>query len=191
MRRLIGIGAGMVLACGAGVAAASALTPAPPDPMPPEFEAVAVPGTDRIGASAPDPDSGPAWAVRSYTGASTRSCLSVARLEEEQFGPLIGGRVRPLPVDGSGSCADLSVDHVQPIVSRFAKTSETGARTVIFGRAEPDIHSVVVDEPSGTHTLTPDDDGTFLIVITGLLRTGAVRMSYRRASADSSSHTTL
>lgn len=180
----------MILACGVGVAAASAHTPSSPQRIPPELEAIAVPGTDRIGANSPDPESGPPWAVRSYTGVSSRSCLAAARLQDEQFGPLINGRVHPLPVDESGSCADLSIDRVQFIVSRFAKTADTADRTVIFGRAEPDINSVVVSEPGGIHVLKPqDEDGTFLIVVSGLAPAGAVRLSYRSGSGSSSSQT--
>lgn len=180
---------GMILACGAGVAAATALTRASPEPISPGSEAIAVPGSDRIGAGGPDPEGGPPWAVRSYTGASGRSCLAAARLEDGRFGPLVEGRIRPLPLDGSGSCADLAVDRVQLIVSRFAMTPDTTARTAIFGRAEPDITSVVVDEPSATHAFTPSADGTFLVVVSGLVAVGAVHLSYRDRSGGGGTQT--
>jgi hypothetical protein len=180
----------MILACSAGVAAASALIPASPQSVSAELEAIAVPGSDRIGAATPDPESGPPWAVRSYTGGSGRSCVAAARLENDQFGPMIGGRVVQLPVDESGSCADLSIDRVQLVVSRFAETADTADRTVIFGRAETGVDSLVVDDPSGTHSLKPSDgDGTFLIVLSGLLPSGAVRLHYRSTSGGTSTQT--
>lgn len=178
MRRTLGLLISLLLAAAGGVAAASALTPASTDAISPNQEAVAVSGSDRIGATMRDPKSGPEWAVRSYVGAQGRSCLIAARVDGQQFGPLVDGRIQDLPIDGSGSCDNLDVDRVQLIVDRFAATADTGERTVIFGKAASDITALELVTLGNGQAIPLAGDGTFLVVSDGALTKEQIRIRF-------------
>lgn len=146
-----------------GVAAATAITPGlSPAPPPPDADR-AQPGTARIGARARAQDGGPDFAVRSYTGRSGLSCLTLARTDGQSFGPpLADGKVRDIPVDGSGSCGDPELDRLQ----LFAETraTDSGRSSAVFGRAGRDVVALKVRETAQNdlETVQLAGDRTFI-----------------------------
>jgi hypothetical protein len=160
------LGGGMILAALSGATAASALTDGRQGEAPADALAH-VPGSERVGRSAPDPARrGMPWAVRLYEGRSGQSCLETGRTDGRRFGPIdAAGNIRDNPVNASGSCADLAADVVQLGVNRIPHTPASPARSVFFGRASRDVRSLVAEGVAGAGEVELDAERTFLIVL--------------------------
>lgn len=168
MRRLIAVLLAGVLAVVAGVAAASAVSPTPEPAEPHERVAQAKLGSARSEARSADPAGGPLWAVRTYEGLTGQSCLTLSRTDGKAFGPIVDGRIRDLPVDGSGSCGDLDGDRVQLLLATFAPTPKP--RSVIFGRVQDAASAVEVVVAGRATDVDVAADGSFLLVVAADLK---------------------
>ncbi|HYZ28364.1 MAG TPA: hypothetical protein VE570_04850 [Thermoleophilaceae bacterium] len=170
------------LALAAATALAAGVLPlGSPLPGPPRGDVPARllprPGTVRLDPlRVPDPNGGPAWGVRIATSRDGSTCYAFGRVQQGRLGVLDAqGRFRPLPLAGTGSCGDLSVDPVAFDIRRV-RTAAGQARTLVGGVAGPEVRRLVADRPLPARMLTPSRAGGFLIVYAGEVALSSMRL---------------
>jgi hypothetical protein len=149
LTRVLKLAAAILVAAAVGVSAASAVVGRGGAPVvqSPEPEL----GSDSIDRTAPDPRGGPDWAVRVYTSTTGSACVELGRIEAGRFGQLdADGAFYDLPLDEGGTCGDLAADPVILAVNSYPPRERRDARTVLFGRASPNVTDVLV-----THGKSP------------------------------------
>jgi hypothetical protein len=170
LTRLLKLVAAILVAAAVGVSAASAVvgrgaTPAAQNPEP-------EPGSDSIDQTAPDPGGGPDWAVRTYTSTTGAPCVELGRTNAGRFGQLdAGGSFYDLPLDGGGTCGDLAADPVILAVNSYPAGERREARTVLFGRASPEVTDVLVMRGGGSSRAHPGAGpaGGFVLPLAGTM----------------------
>jgi len=161
-------GAAMVATAAIGVSAASAFVGPPPAVVTPRSP-VAQPGSDRIDQTRPDPGSGLDWGVRSYASTSGASCTEVGRMSAGRFGHIrADGSFEPAAVREGGTCGNLAVEPVVLAINHYPATARDAPRTVLFGRARPDVAAIRVTGPDGTERpLVAGAAGGFVLPLAG------------------------
>lgn len=168
-KRTLGLYAACAVATGAGMTAGGVVAGGAPEPLAPEALEVR-PGSAAIGARGRDPKPGPAWAVRRYTSRTGLACTEAGRFDGRRFGlARADGTVREVPPNEQGTCVATGDDPVQVVVNRYPAQAGEGDRTVLFGRADPGVGRIVVDGPSGPVEPARAPDGTFVLVLAGIL----------------------
>lgn len=162
--------AAMAVAAAVGVSAASALVASPSAVVTPHSP-VAQPGSDRVDKTAPDPAGGLGWAVRSYASTSGGSCVEAGRVRDGRFGQLgRDGGFRETPVEQSGTCGSLLEEPVLLAINHYPAAGQRGARTVLFGRARPDVAAMHVTGPGGVQRpLVAGAGGGFVLPLEGTI----------------------
>ncbi len=150
LTRAVKTAAAMAATAALGVSAASALVGSPPAAVTPQSP-VAQPGSDRVDQTVPDPGTGLGWAVRGYASTSGGSCVEVGRISDGRFGQ-IGerGAFRETPVQQGGTCGDLVEEPVLLAINHYPAAAQRAPRTVLFGRARPDVAEIHVTGPDGS-----------------------------------------
>lgn len=132
--RKLAISAAMVAAITLGVAVASAIVPTsgndtvggPDDVQPASSAVVSSPTQAR--------DGGDPWAVRVYTSKTGLTCPDLGRVRDGVFGrDDVDGTFTALPLEASGSCADLGRDHAAVAARRLPAMGKQPAETIVFG----------------------------------------------------------
>jgi hypothetical protein len=163
------LAAAVAVTAALGVSAASAFVGRDGDPA--SQSAVATPGSDSIDQSAPDAQGGPAWAVRVYEGEGGGACAELGRLRDGVFGQLDAeGTLDAVPLDEGGTCGDPAAEPVVLAINRYRARGDRGPRTVIFGRASPEVAGVAVRRPGepGPTWLSHGPRGAFVLPLAGL-----------------------
>ena len=148
--------AGVVVSIGTGAASASVLVPAPAAERIAGPEALRPDGRRAVvGATAPDPGGGRAWAVRTYRSATGQTCPEPGRLSANRFGTIDDrGDFAALPVRAAGTCGERAHGGLAAFaVNRYPPRPGEGARIAIFGVAAPAVRSVMLVTPTSTRTL--------------------------------------
>jgi hypothetical protein len=126
------------------------------------------PGEARLAGSQPDPYGGLAWGVGLYTDREERLCAVIGRRKGEQLGEVREGAFRPLSPQTPGACAD---QHPDTLVSNvLPRGTESRPRTIVYGRAAPDVSSVSASTPEGRRLTDTVSGGAFLFVFDRRLR---------------------
>lgn len=120
-------------------------------------------GEGVLAVTAPDPQAPLPWAVRVYTSRSGESCAIAGQLRARTLGVIRDGVFRAYRDDERGICADLQQSPLVFGTRYFASP----ARTLVYGRAAPDIDRLRVQGPDGTKTVAPAVGGAFLLVYEG------------------------
>lgn len=158
------------LACaGAGAGASGLLSGEDGHPLPQEPSArieqpAADPGVVPTSATA-DPVGGPPWALKVFTNAAGQDCLALGRLRGGTLGRLVNGTFRPSPIDAAGTCFDLSRESLYATMKALPSGD---SRTVVYGIAR-DRRPVAVTIGGRTATVTPRGQGTFIVVLRGVV----------------------
>jgi hypothetical protein len=163
---LIAVVAGLSVA-GAATGAALLSTGSPVEELPGKGAQYAAPGGTRLSPVliAEDPTEGElAWGVGVYTARNGDECVLGGRVRGQAIGVLEGGSFRPYASDYAGSCGDF--DHHTATVSEI-KTGGEHPRTLIYGRARPDVRSVTLTLDGRPHRTVPGHSGAFLFLFEG------------------------
>jgi hypothetical protein len=134
--------------------------PLPDEPMADSAE-VRPAGTAVIGATAPDPDGGPDFAVRVYPSETGMTCPEAGRVKDGVFGQQYPEGWQELPVNSGGSCADLDGQPVGFAVANHPAQGDIGAYALVFGSVSEDVVSVSITL-NGTSRELPLSSGTFI-----------------------------
>ena len=164
------LGAAALAAGALGVSAASAVVGALPTSTP--QSSVPVVGSESIGPIAPDPEGDLDWALRVYTSTSGASCVEVGRLSGGRFGQIDARNAfHVLPLDASGTCGDLTADPTILAVNVYPARRDREARTVVFGRAGPDVAGALVRRRDGSLQARPaiGAAGGFVLPLAGMI----------------------
>lgn len=121
------------------------------------------PGRGVVAVTAPDPQARLPWAVRVYTSRSGESCAVAGQLRARTLGVVRDGVFRAYRDDERGVCADLDPSPIVFGTRYFSSPS----RTLVYGRAAPDIDRLRVQGPDGPKAVSPAAGGTFLLVYEG------------------------
>jgi hypothetical protein len=161
--------------------AAGLLPVGAPLPAPPRGDVPARllprPGTARVDAlRVADPTGGPPWGLRISTSRTGLTCYAFGRVQAGTLGIVdAAGRFRPLPLAGTGSCSDLSVDPVAFDIRRVA-TEAGKARTLVGGVAGREVTRIVASRPGPSRNLVPSRAGAFLVVYDGAVPLSSLRL---------------
>lgn len=185
-RAFVTCGAVAAVAAGVVVSSATSSTPSPVAAAVAPQVALAVSGTADIGARLATRDGTPDLAVRSYTGQTGLSCLSIARTDGSTFGSAQDGRLTAISVDDSGSCDALAADGVQLLV-RITPTDKSST-VLLAGRVGQSVRTAAVDFGQGSppEALPLARDRSFLVRVpdgatVDWLRVAAVSSDGRRS----------
>lgn len=172
MRRRISIALAVLLAVVAGIASASLVSPgAASEPLLARDELPA--GSVEDGDPVADPLGGPPWAVRVLDGNTSVRCIVAGRVEGTAFGPVdASGHVEDSGVVPRGSCDDPQAGPAQVVLARYAGTTATPSRSVLFGIVSADVTSVEAIAPGATGPVQVDAARTFIVVSDGLTPVG-------------------
>ena len=188
LTRGVRLAATTLAAAALGLAAGSVIVGTPTVSGPQNL--LPVPGSERIGPTAPDPIAGPAWALRVYASTSGASCVQVGRISRGRFGQIDeAGAFRALALDPGGACGDLDAEPVIVAINAFPARVARDARTVLYGRASADVTGVLVHCGAGSPPARPviGATGGFLLPLAGTLAPSDLPLTI--TLADGRSHT--
>jgi hypothetical protein len=160
----------------AGLLPLGAPLPGPPrGDVPPRL--LPRPGSARVDVlRVPDPAAGLPWGVRVARTRDGSICYAFGRVQQRTLGVVdAAGRFRPLPVAGTGSCGDLSVDPVLFDLRRL-ETSRGGERTLIGGVAGREVSRITGETAGRSRTLALSASGAFLAVYEGRVPLSRLRL---------------
>lgn len=201
--RATGLSVVIALLVGTGTAAAS-LTALTGDPLgrTPKVDIEPTASTVRIAdARSPDPDGGPAWAVRLGRADAGLVCVAVGQVQDGRLG-LVGldGVFRPDRPRGADDCAVAPLPENVVVQGRtYVGHTRATAVSVIYGVAGPDIDRVYVEYPdvpiaAGVTKIRIEADRTFVLAQRGTLSQRSPRfyaLAKMPAGATYSSMTTV
>jgi hypothetical protein len=125
----------------------------------------------------PDPTGGPPWGVRISTSRAGLTCYAFGRVQDRQLGIVDAeGRFRPLPLAGTGSCGDLTMDPIAFDIRRV-ETRSGHERTLVGGVAGREVTRIVAARPGPSRTLVPTRAGAFLVVYEGAVPLSSLRLT--------------
>ena len=160
----------------------------------PVMNRVAV-GTARIAVSAPDPNGGASWALRTVQTGRRQACLQIGRLEHGEIGTLgqdgayaDDGRFHSIPLHDSFPCAGTDVNNnlfLNVLEGDVPADGDAGGghggcaantcpshelRNIAFGVLGPDAVSVTYSLHGHTITEPTGPDGAYIAVVPGTTR---------------------
>ena len=169
MMRAVKTTVAMVATAALGVSAASAFVGSP-GAVPLPRSLVPEPGSDRVGQTAPDPDAGLPWAVRSYVSTSGAGCVEAGRIKDGRFGWLDPrGRFTETALPETGTCASLVAEPVLLVINHYPAVGQRAARTVLFGQARPDVAAMHVGVSGRQQPLLAGIGGGFVLPLAGTI----------------------
>lgn len=130
----------------------------------------AVPGSESVASvSAPDPNGGPPWRIRTHRTQEGRMCYTAGRVVGGRFGQTgRGGGFAEAPLDGGAVCGkltppiDFSVSTGGP-----APGSSDSALTIVTGIASGDVKEVRVSALGDSVSQVPAANGAFIATFRG------------------------
>jgi hypothetical protein len=130
-------------------------------------------GAAVIGATAPDPDGGPDFAVRVYRSEAGQTCPEAGRTSEGRFGTVWPGEgFVELELASAGACADLDEQPVGFAVSDHPAVDDVDAHAVLFGSVADGVTAVSVVNGGRSESLEIVS-GTFILPSTREVLDGA------------------
>jgi hypothetical protein len=118
-------------------------------------------GTAVIGATAPDPNGGPDFAVRVYASETGLTCPESGRVKDGVYGQQYPEGWQDLPISSGGSCADLDGQPVGFAVANHTAQGDIAAYALVFGSVSEDVRSVSLTLNGQSQEL-PLSSGTFI-----------------------------
>jgi hypothetical protein len=160
------------LAAAAGAAELISVGEPVPDPKPRADGVRPEPATGAVSATARDPGSSLAWAVKVYD-AQGKHCALVGQLRGDALGEVRDGQFRPFTDDTGGACGNLEKIHFFGDLRRFEGTP---ARSLVFGRASAAVREMRAVNEGRTYRARPGAGGGFLFVFDSTLQRERLRL---------------
>lgn len=142
------------------VAPIGQVDPIPDEPME-DSAAVQPAGTTVIGATAPDPDGGPDFAVRVYPSQTGQTCPEAGRVKDGVFGQQYEEGWQPLELSSAGACSDLDTQPVGFAISNHPAAGDMPSYVLVYGAVSADVVSVAITIDGKSRDLSLSS-GTFL-----------------------------
>ncbi|MDA0160078.1 hypothetical protein OM076_07380 [Solirubrobacter ginsenosidimutans] len=127
----------------------------------------------KLVVKAPDPDSELAWGAGIYTSSGGQPCIIAGQVRGVSLGRVRDGRFRPYEQGTTGACGSLR--HLR-LFSDALTIRETPPRTILYGRAQPSVRSVSINDDGRRRSVRPGPGGAFLFVVRGLIRVNGTRL---------------
>jgi hypothetical protein len=113
--------------------------------------------------------------VRTYRSKARLICPEAGAVAGGRFGRYEGnGRFTPLPIEASGSCADLTNEPLALAVNIVPGRGERGPRVVVFGAVSGRVRALTLTEGTSSQPIAIGDDSTFIVVRAGTSSSGLV-----------------
>lgn len=118
-----------------------------------------------IGATAPDPDGGPDFAVRVCRSETGMTCPESGRVKDGEYGQQYPEGWQALPISSGGACSDLDGQPVGFAVNSHAAQGDIPAYALVFGSVSENVTAVSITLDGSTRDL-PVSSGTFIVPTT-------------------------
>ncbi|HEY6887264.1 MAG TPA: hypothetical protein VI300_05765, partial [Solirubrobacter sp.] len=181
-------GAGLVVLAALGVSVAAGATdlisvgaPLPDNSLRIPRYAPGGGGQVKLVLKAPDPDSELAWGAGIYASGAGQPCILAGQVRGVSLGRVREGRFRPYEPGTSGACGSR---HMR-MFSDALTIRENPPRTILYGRAQPSVRSVSINDDGRRRSMRPGPGGAFLFVIRGAITANGTGLRDLDLRADS------
>jgi hypothetical protein len=123
-------------------------------------------GQVKLVIKAADPHSALAWGAGIYTSGGGQPCIIAGQVRGVSLGRVRDGRFRPYEKGTTGACGSLR--HLR-LFSDALTIRENPPRTILYGRAQPSVRSVSINDDGRRRAMRPGPGGAFLFVVRGLI----------------------
>jgi hypothetical protein len=123
-------------------------------------------GQVKLVVKARDPDSDLPWGVGTYTSNEGQACALAGQVRGVSLGRVRDGRFSPYEKGTSGACGNLR--HLR-LFSDALTIRESPPRTILYGRAQPSVRAVSINDDGQRRSVRPGPDGAFLFVVRGVI----------------------